>query len=285
MEIVQVTLVLIFTFLAGFFGSMLGLGGGFIMVPALTLGLGLDIKVAISASLIGIIANSSTASTTYLKEGLTNVKLGLVLETATALGAIIGALIAVLIHSQTLAFIFALVLIILAIFMYLRPEEIHVAKEANEKEEKSKDTYLDLSGEYYDKGFDKKVKYEAKSVEKGLAASFVAGNLSGIMGIGGGVVKVPTMNLLMNVPMKVAIATSTFMLGITAVAGALIYYSFGYVDSVITVLVIIGIIVGAKSGSMLARKIETAMLKKGFIVVLIIISVLMFMKALGVYPI
>lgn len=283
MEIAHVVLVLVFTFLAGFFGSMLGLGGGFIMVPALTLGLGLDIKIAISASLIGIIANSSTASTTYLREGLTNVRLGLVLETATALGAIIGALIAVLIHSQTLAFIFALVLIILAVFMYLRPEEIHAAKEGKEK--KSEDAYLDLSDEYYDNGLDEKVKYEVKSVEKGLAASFVAGNLAGIMGVGGGIVKVPTMNLLMNVPMKVAIATSTFMLGITAVAGALIYYSFGYVDSVITVLVIIGIIVGAKSGSLLARKIETGVLKKGFIVVLIIISALMFMKALGVYPI
>jgi len=282
MEIVHVVLVLTFTCLAGFFGSMLGLGGGFIMVPALTLGLGLDIKVAISASLIGIIANSSTASTTYLKEGLTNVRLGLVLETATALGAIIGALIAVLIHSQALAFIFALVLIILAVFMCLRPEEIQVTNK--EKGTKGEDSYLDLSSEYHDNGLDEKVKYEVKGVEKGLAASFVAGNLAGIMGVGGGIVKVPTMNLLMNVPMKVAIATSTFMLGITAVAGALIYYSFGYVDSVITVLVIIGIIVGAKSGSLLARKIKTGVLKKGFIIVLIIISALMFMKALGVYP-
>jgi uncharacterized membrane protein YfcA len=282
MDALSAILIVFFAFIAGLLGSMLGLGGGFIIVPALTLAVGIDIRLAISASLIGIIANSTTASTNYLKKGFTNIRLGLVLETTTAVGAIIGALVGVLIHKEVLTFIFAVLLIVLAVFMYIRPEE-DIARE-NHGDRISKSSFIKISGEFHDATIGKDVKYEARSVGKGMVGSFVSGNLSGILGVGGGAVKVPVMNLWMKVPLKAAIATSTFMVGITAVAGALVYYSFGYVSSVITVLVVIGAFIGANIGSRLAPKIKTGILKRCFVVAVAIISVLMFLKAFNIIP-
>jgi len=283
MDINYVVLVLIFSFLAGLFGSMLGLGGGFILVPALTLGLGIDIRIAISASLIGIIANSTTTSVNYLKEGFTNVNLGLVLAIATSSGAIIGAFIAVFIEKEALTFLFAIVLIIIAIFMKVRLEKAPAPE--NKKNTKTEKMNLKLSGEFFDKVANRKVSYKVRNLKGGMGAGFLAGNLSGILGVGGGVVNVPVMNLWMSVPLKVAIATSSFMIGITAATGAFVYYSFGYMSSIAAVLVVIGIIIGAYTGSRLVPKIKTKLLRNIFIVVTIIISILMFTKAFGLYPI
>jgi uncharacterized membrane protein YfcA len=282
MDAVVAGLVLVISFLAGFFGSLLGLGGGFIVVPMLTLGLGFDIKIAISASLIGIIANSSTTTVNYLKVGFTNVNLGLVLAIATSTGAIIGALIAVFIQREALTFLFGMVLIIIAVFMKTQLTRGNASHRSGiERENKQ---ILDLSGSYQDKTTGKNINYKVEHLGRGMGGGFLAGNISGILGVGGGVVNVPVMNLWMKVPLKAAIATSSFIIGITAVAGAFVYYSFGLVSSLLTVLVVFGVFVGASLGSRLVPRIRTDILRNIFVVFAIIIAILMFARAFGLYP-
>jgi uncharacterized membrane protein YfcA len=282
MDALVAGLVLLISFLAGFFGSLLGLGGGFIIVPMLTLGLGFDIKIAISASLLGIIANSSTTTVNYLKVGFTNVNLGLVLAIATSTGAVIGAFIAVFIQREALTFLFGLVLIIIAIFMKTQLRRASTSPKSEIVREDKR--FLELSGSYRDKTTGRKVEYKVEHLGRGMGGGFLAGNISGILGVGGGVVNVPVMNLWMKVPLKAAIATSSFIIGITAVAGAFVYYSFGLVSSLLTVLVVFGVFVGASLGSRLGPRIRTDILRNIFVFFAIIIAILMFARAFGLLP-
>jgi uncharacterized membrane protein YfcA len=264
MDIVFALLVLLIALLAGLFGSLLAIG------------LDVDIKVAISTSLLGMVANSAMGTTNYLRKGLTNVRLGLIMNVATVSGAIIGALVAAFIYKEILLGLFAIILILAAVFML-------VFRGRDEQRELPSEGGSQLSGGYHDESIDGKVSYEVVGLKKGMLAGFTAGNLSGILGIGGGIVSVPAMNIWMKAPMKAAAATSNFMLGFTALAGALIYYLYGHVSVIIAAFVVMGFLVGAGTGSRLAPRIRSEVLNRSFAVVLVAAAILMFLRALGIY--
>jgi hypothetical protein len=280
MELLLMLILLTAAFAAGILGSMLGIGGGIIVVPTLTLALNLPIHMVIGASIVAVIATSSAAATVYVHERLVNIRLGIILETATASGAIVGALLIVFTAAypaskQVLSAIFGIVLIYAAFYITYRPE-ISCKDESEDVHGK-----FCLSGEYCEKGRSEKITYKVEHIRRGLLASFAAGTVSGTLGVGGGIIKVPAMNVWMKVPMKVATATSNFMIGVTAAASAVIYYSHGFIDPVIASLVATGVFFGAMLGSRMACKVESTTIRKVFAVALVFVSVLMFTKAFG----
>lgn len=263
MDLSLLIALLLIAFIAGILGAMLGLGGGFLVIPVLTLVLKIPIHLAIGASIIGVIATSSAAATVYVQEELVNVKLAMILETATTIGGIAGAFTAVYLNPRVLSLIFALFMVYAAYRMLSQPERKYINMRRG------------LRGRYFDKALGCEVEYCATAIERGLAASFLAGNFSGMLGIGGGLIKVPAMHLWMNVPMKVATATSNFMIGVTAAASAYIYYTHGFIDSIITAVVATGIFLGAVLGSRFASSVESKALRRVFACVLIFIAISM----------
>ncbi len=252
----------------GILGSMLGIGGGVFLIPVLSGLVGLPIKTAIGASVVSVIATSTAAGAVYIGKGITHSRLAMILEIATTLGALAGGITAVLINPNILEGVFALVLLYVAFTMTFGF--------------KSKSNAINASlfpSNYVDPMTGETVNYGVKNLGAGMAASFVAGNVSGLLGIGGGVIKVPVMNLIMGVPLRAAIATSNFMIGITAATSALIYYQHGYIDPVVVIPTALGVLIGAQIGSRLGGKVHSENLKKIFSFVLVIFSVIMFIKA------
>ncbi|MEM2943561.1 MAG: sulfite exporter TauE/SafE family protein [Methanomassiliicoccales archaeon] len=268
--------LLIFSLIAGLIGSLLGLGGGIIIIPALTLIFGYEMQVAIGASLVGVIATSTGAATHYVHEKMVNIRLGMVLETATTTGSIIGALIAVYTDQSLLAIGFGIFLIYGAVYMVRRPERLSA------KVMKSQKKLLRIKGNYLDKKLNQEISYEVENLDRGLAASTGAGIMSGLLGVGGGLVKVPVMNSWMNVPMKVATATSNFMIGVTALSGAIIYFGYGYLSPVLTGIVAVGVFFGATIGSRITHLLTGAGIRKFFAIVMMFIAILMFLRGTGV---
>jgi uncharacterized membrane protein YfcA len=203
----------------GAVGSMLGIGGGVLIIPILTLFLDVPIKTAIGASIISVVATSTAAGVVYTGRGMTHVRLGMILEIATTLGALMGGLTAAFLNPRMLEGIFALVLLYMLFSMRRLPKE----------GEGGGVTGL-LDTRYLDPFTGQEVAYGVRHLPVGMVASFIAGNISGLLGIGGGIVKVPIMVLVMGVPLKAAIATSNFMIGVTAATSAVIYYARGYVE-------------------------------------------------------
>jgi len=269
-------ILLVASILIGIIGSMLGIGGGIFLIPIMTLGLAIDIKVAAATSLVTIIVTSSTSASGYLKDGLVNVGLGLLLEMFTITGAIIGAVLVVYLRPDLIEAIFGIVLVYAAFYMRFSKDVAcrPVAKDAAAKRSR-------FTGRFYDQCSDQVLEYDVSNLPKGAGASFVAGNLSGLIGVGGGIVMVPAMNLWMGVPMKAASATSTFILGVTAVASALVYLSNGYMAPVITAVAAIGIFIGAMLGTRTMPKITGGALRTVFSITLIVIAILMFLRAGG----
>jgi len=271
---------------AGILGSALGVGGGFLMVPILTLALGLPIKVAIASSLVAIVANSCTAAGIYTKARLTNIRLGLLLETVTIPGAIIGGFIAAVIAPSILSAIFGLALIYAAYTM-LTPKQLMYEDNSSANGSMARNIATDnlsasLANSYYDQNLDKIVTYKVNRTPAGLVAGFFSGILSSLLGIGGGVVNVPVTHLIMGVPIKAAIATSTFIITITTAAGALIYHFHGHIYPFIIAPLVIGIIIGARIGVELTQRAGGILLRRIFGVFLIIIAILMFLKTANV---
>ncbi len=266
--------ILILALIAGLMGSLLGLGGGVVIVPGLVLIFGLPIQEAIGASLVAVIATSTGAATYYVQEGISNIRLGMVLETATTLGSSVGAALAIYADQSLLAVAFAALLIYSSLHMIRRPERLAA--------ETSATAYPTLSATYMDKNTGKEVSYRVRNVPKGLVASFFAGNMSGLLGVGGGAIKVPVMNIWMGVPLKAAAATSNFMIGVTALAGALVYYVSGMLEPVVCANVAVGVFFGATIGSRVAHRARSSHLRKTFAMVMIAIAVLMILKAAGV---
>ncbi len=272
---------------AGLLGSALGVGGGFLIVPILTLALHLPIHVAIGSSLVAIVANACTAAGIYTKARLTNVKLGLLLETATIPGAIIGGLVAAFIAPSILSALFGLVLLYVAYTMvvrrYLMSEDVLSADNSVAPDNTPNNLSSSLANSYYDQNLDKVVTYKVTHTPAGLGASFFAGVLSSLLGIGGGIIKVPVMNLVMGLPMKAAIATSAFMIAITTTVGALIYYYHGYIDPPFIVApLIIGVVIGARLGVELTQRARGVLLRRIFGVFLFLVALLMFLKTANV---
>ena len=273
MDLLLTAGVLLASAFAGIIGSMFGLGGGIIIIPLLTLGLGFEMKDAIGASLIGVIASSTGAAGRYVSEGLVNIRLGMLMEPATTVGSIAGAFLAVYLDQEILALAFAAVLLYSAYYMFKKPEvTVHSRREGFCR-------FLDSS--YVDPQTGEKVEYGVHNLRRGLLASFAAGNMSGMLGVGGGIVKVPAMNVWMGVPMRAATSTSNFMIGVTAVAGASVLYVNGLVPPVLAATVALGVFAGASIGPRLVRHTAGRTLRRYFAIVLIAISALMVLEALG----
>lgn len=272
-------------FAGGAFGAMLGLGGGILIVPLLTGVLGIPIHEAIGASLVGVVATSSAGAGVYLKARLVNVRLGLLLEPMLALGGITGGLIAALLSGQILSVLFALALIYTAYNMYKsgRGESEQSRRQIDEHVQVAKDSRLHdaLSGEIFDRATGGTVAYRVRRVPAGLGASFVAGSLAGLLGIGGGIVKVPVMHLLMGLPLKTSVATSNFAMGITASAAAFVYLSEGLVNPFLVAPVVIGVVAGAQVGSRVSERIQTSVLRRVFVLVLFLMAAQMVLRAFG----
>jgi uncharacterized membrane protein YfcA len=262
--------ILLVAVVAGGLGSMLGVGGGIVMVPMLTLAFGVPIKTAIATSLVCVIATSSMAQTSFVSRGMTNVRLGMLLEVATSLGAVAGGVTAVLVDPRALQYSFAVVLVYVAWQMNRRGGDGDPAPTGV------------LDGCYYDPAAGREVAYGVRRLRLGFALSVVAGNISGLLGVGGGAFKVPIMNLLMGVPLKATVATSNLMIGVTAAAGAVIFYGRGFIDLAYTVPAALGILAGARLGPRLVARLSARSLGFVFQAVLIAFAVLMTLQAVGV---
>jgi uncharacterized membrane protein YfcA len=253
--------------LAGFLGSLTGLGGGVVIVPVLALFFKVDIRYAIGASLVSVIATSSGAAVAYVREGLSNVRIGMFLEVATTVGACFGAYLVAKVSNHWIAIVFGVVLLYSA-FASFRQRAKGVPEAA--KVENALATRLELTGVYPDPQGGES--YTAQRVPLGFGIMFGAGTLSGLLGIGSGAVKVLAMDQAMKLPFKVSTTTSNFMIGVTAAASAGIYLSRGYIDPLIAMPVMLGVLGGALLGTHVLVKTTVATLKKVFAVVVVILG-------------
>tara|TARA_B100000949_G_C14286369_1_gene454437 strand:+ start:963 stop:1811 length:849 start_codon:yes stop_codon:yes gene_type:complete len=264
-ELLFFVYILSTSFIAGIIGSLLGLGGGIILVPALTILFDMPIHEAIGLSFIGVLVNSSSSSLVYIKNGITDIRLSSILEIGAVIGSIIGAYTALSIDSNVLSIIFGIVLGYVSIDMYRKTrtmKENHIKRELNSGEER----------EYFEESTKKMVKYSLLRKKEGIILSSVGGIFAGLLGVGGGAIFVPIMNRIMNVPIKVAIATSSFMIGVTSLVGMLIFFNNGFIDVRIISPIIIGIFFGAQIGSRINMVINKRLLTNIFILVIIYIA-------------
>jgi len=268
------TLVAIGSFSAGLLGSLTGLGGGIVIVPMLTLLFGVDLRYAIGASLVSVIATSSGAAAAYVKEGYTNVRVGMLLEIATTIGALGGAYLAGRIGTSVIAVIFAFVLLYSA-YRSTKPLAEHVSAEnasplANRLRLNS--TYPTPNGLQ---------PYAVQAVPAGFGLMGVAGVLSGLLGIGSGALKVLAMDQLMHLPFKVSTTTSNFMIGVTAAASAGIYLARGYIDPSLALPVMLGVLAGALTGARVLAKTNTRVLRRVFAGVVVVLALEMLYKGIS----
>lgn len=270
--------ILVFSIIAGILGSLLGLGGGIIVIPTLTLLLGVDIKYAIGASIVSVITTSSGAAIAYVRDKITNLRIGMFLEIATTIGALTGAFIAGLINAKYLYVIFGLLLLYSALTMLKKRNE-ELPKDVVSHPAAKK---LKLEGSYFDKVLNKEVKYNVTGVYGGFGMMYVAGVISGLLGIGSGIFKVMAMDLFMRLPMKVSTATSNFMMGVTAAASAGVYLMRGDIDPKIASPVALGVLIGATLGTKIMQNMKSTTIRKIFIPVLAYVSIQMLIKGLGV---
>ncbi|MGD9636744.1 MAG: sulfite exporter TauE/SafE family protein [Pirellulales bacterium] len=253
---------------AGVFGSLLGLGGGIIVVPVLTLALGIDIRYAIGASIVSVIATSSGAAAAYVREHLANLRVAMFLELATTTGAISGAFLAGLVDPRWLFIAFGLLLGYSAFAMLRRPHEDTQSVPADSLADR-----LRLHGAYFDPVTGIEHSYRVGRVKLGLVLMYLAGAVSGLLGIGSGAFKVPAMDLAMGLPIKVSTATSNFMIGVTAASSAGVYFSRGDIDPFVAGPVAAGILLGAFAGSRLLNRLPANRLRMAFVVVLLAIAI------------
>lgn len=247
--------------LAGFLGALTGLGGGVVIVPLLALAFGVDIRYAIGASLVSVIATSSGSAAAYVREGFSSIRIGMFLEIATTIGAIVGAFLATNTPTKAIAIIFGLVLLYSAAMSARRRKPRSADPPPNRIAEA-----LRLNGTYPENG--KKVSYHVRRVPLGFGLMFGAGTLSGLLGIGSGAVKVLAMDEAMEVPFKVSTTTSNFMIGVTAAASAGIYLSRGYIDPQIAMPVTLGVLAGSLFGARFLVRAKTQAIRIIFAIVI-----------------
>jgi uncharacterized protein len=262
------------SFLAGLLGSLTGLGGGVIIVPLLTLVFHVDIRYAIGASLVSVIATSSGAAAAYLKEGFSNIRVGMFLEVATTVGALCGAYLATRIPTAAIAIIFGLVLLYSAWDSAKHDTLVPIQQRSDPLAAR-----LRLDGTYptRDAGLQK---YHVRRVPLGFGLMYVAGTLSGLLGIGSGAVKVLAMDRAMSIPFKVSTTTSNFMIGVTAAASAGIYLHRGYIDPGLAMPVMLGVLGGALLGARILPEAEVRALRVLFSVAIAAVAIQMIFKGL-----
>jgi uncharacterized membrane protein YfcA len=263
-------LVLSLSAVAGFIGSLTGLGGGVIIVPALALALGVNIKYAIGASLVSVIATSSGAAAAYVREGFSNIRIGMLLEIATTLGAIAGAILAAHVSTHAIAIVFGLALLQAAYQSLFTTEPEVGALVASD----ALATKLRLGGDYPVDG--KRLAYGVRNVPGGFSLMFGAGALSGLLGIGSGALKVIAMDRIMKIPFKVSTTTSNFMIGVTAAASAGVYLTRGYIDPRVAMPVMLGVLAGAFFGTkvLVQARVRTLRIVFGVVVLALAIEII-----------
>jgi len=262
------------SFLAGLLGSLTGLGGGVVLVPLLTLFFHVDLRYAIGASLVSVIATSSGAAAAYVKEGYSNIRIGMFLEIATTLGALAGAFLAAFISPKALAFIFGLMLLYSA-YLSHKPRP----RAARNLPPDPLASRLQMNGDFPSEEGGLR-HYNVQNVPTGFGLMFGAGALSGLLGIGSGAVKVLAMDQAMKIPFKVSTTTSNFMIGVTAAASAGVYLARGYIDPGLAMPVMLGVLAGSLTGARILVKAETKVLRLVFSVVIGVLGLQMLYKGI-----
>lgn len=261
-------IILIGAYLAGLLGSLTGLGGGFVIIPLLTLLLGVDIHYAIGASLVSVIATSSGSAAAYVKEGITNMRLGMFLEIATTAGAMCGAIVAMYIPTPYIAVLFGIILIMSAIISLRKKIQTGIVHKSYLADK------LKLNGSY--PSGDRAIPYSVTRVGGGFFMMIFAGVISGLLGIGSGALKVIAMDNVMRIPFKVSTTTSNFMIGVTASASAVVYLQRGYINPGLSMPVVIGVLAGAFTGSkILVQSTSSKWLRYIFAIVISALAVQM----------
>ena len=279
-EILQFMLIAV---LAGFLGSLVGLGGGIIITPALTILFGFDIKYAIGASIVAVIATSSGSAIAFVKDHVSNMRVGMLLEVFTTAGGVVGALMAGVFSSKLLYIFFSLIM--LNSFYGMLKKTGLITKLKKEEEKVENDKYADkykLNSTYYDKATGETVKYNVTNVPQGSLVMFGAGFASGLLGIGSGAFKVVALDTYMKLPIKVSTATSNFMMGVTATASALIYFFNGTINPVVAAPIAIGTLIGSRTGAKVMQRLDAKYIRYIFLPILLFTIINMFLKGLGV---
>jgi uncharacterized protein len=258
---------------AGFLGSLTGLGGGVVLVPLLTIFFHVDLRYAIGASLVSVIATSSGSAAAYVKEGFSNIRIGMFLEIATTTGALFGAYLTAKVPGKAIAIIFGIVLMYSAyVSRRTRPRtDVEQPPDPLATKLKMNGTFPDTSGIRA---------YNVYNVPTGFGVMWVAGTLSGLLGIGSGALKVVAMDQAMKIPFKVSTTTSNFMIGVTAAASAGVYLSRGYIDPSLAMPVMIGVLIGSLMGTRVLVKTQTKRLRLVFSLVIVLLGVEMMFKGL-----
>lgn len=279
-EIIQFMIIAV---LAGFLGSLVGLGGGIIITPALTILFGIDIKYAIGASIVAVIATSSGSAIAFVKDHVSNMRVGMLLEVFTTAGGIVGALMAGIFSSKLLYIFFSLILLNSFYGMLKKTGLINKGKKEEDKVENDKyaDKYK-LNSTYYDKATGETVKYNVTNVPHGSLVMFGAGFASGLLGIGSGAFKVVALDSYMKLPIKVSTATSNFMMGVTATASALIYFFNGTINPAIAAPIALGTLIGSRTGAKVMQRLDAKYIRYIFLPILLFTIVNMFLKGVGV---
>jgi uncharacterized membrane protein YfcA len=276
----ELLLLLAVALAAGFLGSLIGVGGGIILVPVLVLLFGVEIHLAIAASLVAVIANSCGAASTFVEEGLTDLRTGMFLETTTAIGGLAGAVVAVtfLASRDDLLALAFVPIVLLSLVLVLRQPNTGT-------DEAAKPDWLarrfELEGEYISRATGRPARYRVSRAGVGLGLAGISGFFSGLLGVGGGNVNVPAMNGVMNIPFRPAAATSTFMIGVTASAGALVFLFAGDLQLFLVAPIALGSVVGSVAGSIFQDRTSAGRLRAILLVVLVFAAVAMAARGLG----
>ncbi len=269
--------VFLISIAAGFIGAMSGMGGGIVLIPALTL-LGLDIKHSIAVSIVSVIATSSGSASAYVRDKITNLKVGMFLEMFTIVGAIGGAAITLISGQRILYFLFGIVLLAswLALFV-----QRHIQEKPPVQQDRFSQ-WLELEGSYYDQAGQETISYKAVRAYFGALLMFGAGLVAGLLGIGAGALKVLIHDLVMGLPPKVSTTTSNLIIGVTALAGASVYMAAGMVDPGLIAPVILGVVSGAFLGTKVLVRLSNQTVRNIFLIVLIVLGLEMLLRGFGV---
>jgi uncharacterized protein len=278
-----VALLFVASIVAGFFGALLGVGGGIFIVPAMVLMFHLPIKIAVAASLVSVIATSNAGGSSYVEQHITNLRLGMFLEIATTIGALSGSVLALYLKDWVMLIIFAVMLGYMgyASFATRNLDDTRIASGDFIRAPRDRlSTFLRLRGSYHDEAVGRKVDYVVSGAPVGTSIAYLAGLSSGLLGVGGGVLKVSAMNAYMNVPMKVAVGTSKLMIGVTAAVGSILFFMAGLIHFYVVAPVALGTTLGATVGTMVMNRLRSVVLKWLFAALITYLAYGMLTKAL-----
>lgn len=264
---------------AGFIGAMMGVGGGIVVVPVLVSVLHVPVRLAVGASMVGVVATSSAAAAVYVRDRLSNLRLGILASSLSVLGALAGVLVGKVSGGRVVTGVFAVVLVVAGLAMLRRHRDRAVPPGTGGFLERS----LSLTGRYEDRATGETVRYGVRHVHLGLLSMLGAGLVSGLLGVGGGIFQVPVMDAVMGMPIKAATATSNFMMGITAAAGATAYFAMGEVHPLVAGPVTIGVFFGSLLGARVMPRVRDSRLRHAFVAMLFLLAAVMgYQAATGV---